>query len=186
MTKDRNCKERLRKQSGFTLIEALVVMIVGVVVLATAAAGMTKLFRASEISTEAQDITSMAASLKSLKSGTQGYVGLDTKMGVQMKIPPQNMLQDASTVKNVWGGAVEFGVANDTSGNVGQAFTIAYKAVPAEACGQLAQKLRGAGFQSISVGDGDKTVKLTPVSTLAEVSDACKGDTNTMTFTSDN
>ncbi|VVE75197.1 Major structural subunit of bundle-forming pilus [Pandoraea anapnoica] len=168
----------LKRQSGFTLIEALVVMIVGVVILAAAAAGIGKLFSTSDISTEANNITQMQANTKSVKNGGQGYKGLNNTIAQQYNIVPVNMAQDttAHTISNAWNGAVVFGTA---SGD--QAYTIVYNQVPTEACTQLAQKLSTAGWGSIDVGGK----KITSASSLADIGTACSAsNSNTMTFTS--
>jgi prepilin-type N-terminal cleavage/methylation domain-containing protein len=167
---------RSKRQAGFTLIEALVVMMVGVVVLAGAAAGIGKLFRSSEISAEASNITQMAASLRSMKNGSAGYTGLTNAVAVSYRAIPANMAQAADgTITNSWGGGVTI-----TAGSSNQSFSIAYANVPAEACQQLALRLRAAGWTSMSIG----TAAINGASTLAEIQAACVSETNTLTFVS--
>ncbi|MBB5390522.1 MULTISPECIES: type 4 pilus major pilin [unclassified Herbaspirillum] len=169
------------RQRGFTLIEALVVMIVGIVILAAAAAGIGKLFRSSEIATESGNITQIAASVRALKSGVDGYKGLDNALAIQYKAIPSNMAQDAKTgaILNVWTGQVDIKAsAND------QAFSITYPKVPEEACQQLLLKLRSGGWASVTTG-GEGGQAITPSSSLADVRKACASpDSNTLTFTS--
>ncbi|MGN6092931.1 MAG: type 4 pilus major pilin [Luteibacter jiangsuensis] len=173
-------KRRFDSQKGFTLIEALVVMIVGIVILAAAAAGIGKLFRTSEISTEAANVTQMAANLRSLKNGANGYTGLDTKLAIQYKAVPANMTQDATagTIFNSWNGAVTIGTTTSK-----QEYTIEYANVPDDACMQLVQKLANAGWSKVEAGG--KT--LTPTSSLSDIQAGCTDPTaNAITFTSAN
>ncbi len=173
-------KRRFDSQKGFTLIEALVVMIVGIVILAAAAAGIGKLFRTSEISTEAANVTQMAANLRSLKNGANGYSGLTTKLAIQYKAIPANMTQDAGagSVFNSWNGAVTIGTAATN-----QEYTISYAGVPDDACMQLAQKLANAGWSTVKAG----TKTLTPTSSLSDIQAGCTSPTaNTIVFTSAN
>ncbi|NID04703.1 type IV prepilin [Luteibacter jiangsuensis] len=154
-------------------------MIVGIVILAAAAAGIGKLFRTSEISTEAANITQMAANLRSLKNGANGYTGLDTKLAVQYKAVPANMSQtSAGVVKNSWNGDVTIG---ETTTH--QEYTIEYANVPDDACMQLVQKLANAGWSKVEAGG--KT--LTPTSSLSDIQAGCTDPTaNAITFTSAN
>ncbi|MBB5390527.1 MULTISPECIES: type 4 pilus major pilin [unclassified Herbaspirillum] len=176
-----DCGRDFERQRGFTLIEALVVMIVGIVILAAAAAGIGKLFRSSEISTEAQNITQIAASVRGLKSGVGGYKGLDNTLAIQYKAIPANMAQDADAgiILNVWTGKVAIKSLQDD-----QAFSITYPKVPEEACQQLLLKLRSGGWASVTSGEGGGKA-ITPSSSLSDIQAACTSpDSNTLTFTS--
>ncbi|WP_208456192.1 type 4 pilus major pilin [Burkholderia sp. BCC0044] len=171
---------RVDGQKGFTLIEALVVMIVGIVILAAAAAGIGKLFRSSEIATEAENITQMSATLKNLKNGANGYTGLSNALAVQYKAVPATMTtstgdKGATNLFNTWNGAV-----NITAANSNQAYQIEYQGVPAEACQQLALKLRNAGWASVKAG----TTDITSTTSLTDIGTACTGDSTTLTFVS--
>lgn len=154
------------KQSGFTLIEAMVVMIIGVMVLAGAATGINKLFVANNVSTEAQNIQTIAANMKMVASAEGGFSDIpDTKTAISLKIFPANMKQsdDTGKVKNVWGGAVTVTGVDDT-------YTLDYQSVPAEECVQIASKLRTAGWNSLKVGDGDE-IKVD--TSLSDIQKAC-------------
>ncbi|EKN6179073.1 prepilin-type N-terminal cleavage/methylation domain-containing protein, partial [Yersinia enterocolitica] len=170
------------KQSGFTLIEAMVVMIVGVMVLAGAAAGINKLFVANNVSTEAQNIQSIAANMKVVASSEGGFQDIaGNKEAISFKVFPTNMkINDATdSVRNVWGGEVK--VVGDTD-----KYTLTYPSVPTEECIQVASKLRNASWNSLAIGDGagaDQMVK--PTSTLTEIQTACNPagkDNVTLTF----
>jgi type II secretory pathway pseudopilin PulG len=170
---------RAEGQKGFTLIEALVVMIVGIVILAAAAAGIGKLFRSSEISTEAENITQMSANLRNLKSGANGYLRLSNAIAVQYKAVPATMTtstdKDGTKLFNTWNGPVDIKEANNA-----QSFQISYGKVPSEACQQLALKLRNAGWSSLTAG----SVQITPAAGLVDIGKACASDENTLVFVS--
>jgi type II secretory pathway pseudopilin PulG len=179
-----NSMSRHGGQKGFTLIEALVVMIVGIVILAAAAAGIGKLFRSSEISTEAENITQMSANLRNLKSGANGYLRLSNAIAVQYKAVPATMTvstvtqgdETTATIKNTWNGEVQI----SPKGSSNQSYSITYEKVPPEACQQLALKLRNGGWASLTAG----STQITPASTLAEIGKACSSDENILTFVS--
>lgn len=167
---ERGVGSTLKDQSGFTLIEALVVMVVGVAVLAGAAAGIGRLFAASNVATEAQNITLIAANIKGMKDGPQGYKALTMATAKAFKAIPENMTisgQDTEPkVTNLWNGDVTFASTNEA-----KSFMITYSGVPDDACKQLALKLKGGGWESLGVGDG-KTL-ITPSSDLGAINTAC-------------
>ncbi|NHB60902.1 type 4 pilus major pilin [Photorhabdus sp. RW14-46] len=188
MNKKVNVLRGAKRQLGFTLIEALVVMIVGIVILAAAAAGIGKLFRASEISTESSNITQMAANLKSIKNGAKGYDSLDNKIAINYKVVPTNMTQDGKSgiIFNSWNGKVTISPGDTTA----QTFKIEYQNVPDEACQQLSLKLRVAGWSKMTVGGGggkgqQSATEIKSDSTLAQIEAACNAnDENTVTLVS--
>jgi hypothetical protein len=202
---------RPARQTGFTLIEALVVMIVGIIVLAGAAAGIGKLFTQSGITTEAENITQSFAAVRALRNSA-GYADLDNMSVILLHALPASMTHTACTststggnvgattapecsITNSWGGSVAFAPANS-----GQAFAIEYTKVPEEACQQLAQKLPTMGWANIYVTASgttpiNKTVKPTftaPTSgdittaDRATIITACSGGGKTVTFVSAN
>ncbi|EAS0547727.1 prepilin-type N-terminal cleavage/methylation domain-containing protein [Salmonella enterica] len=166
-------KVKNEKQSGFTLIESMVVMIIGVMVLAGAATGINKLFVANNVSTEAQNIQTIAANMKMVASAEGGFADIsDTATAESLKIFPANMKQDgAGNVKNVWGGAVNVKGAADS-------YELVYNSVPAEECVQIASKLRTAGWNKLDVG-GTEIKAGTP---LSDIQKAC-GDSGNKVFT---
>lgn len=154
-------------QGGFTLIEAMVVMIVGVVVLAAAAAGIGKLFSTSNVSTEVGNITQMSANLQGLR-GPAGYKGLSNELAISYKAIPANMVVSPdSKITNAWNGDVTI-----TSVKEDQSYNIAYTKVPQDACQQIMTKLINAGWTEVKAG----TTPLSASSTLAEIKTACTPD----------
>ncbi|WP_321876063.1 type 4 pilus major pilin [Burkholderia cenocepacia] len=174
-------KNFYRDEAGFTLIEALVVMVVGVAVLAGAAAGIGRLFSASNVTTEAQNITMIAANVKGMKDGPNGYTALSNGTALKFKAIPENMTISGENITNLWNGAVTL-----TPTNSGKSFNIAYASVPADACKQIALKLKGGGWEKLAAGKkGDTEIK--PSAGLADIDAACAdkdGAGVTMTFTS--
>ena len=163
-------------QNGFTLIEALVVMIVGIVILAAAAAGIGKLYRASEIAEEASNITQMRAQLNELVKYGGSRDITTTALAIQFKIIPSNMTYQGGLVSNVWGGIVTITASQKKARNV----SIGYSGVPAEACQQLVLKLANTGWAYININD--ETIPSVPA--LKDIGARCaaKGDNNKLTF----
>ncbi|EHR5723645.1 type 4 pilus major pilin [Salmonella enterica] len=176
-------KEKRSNEDGFTLIEAMVVMIVGVMVLAGAAAGINKLFVANNVSTEAQNIQSIAANMKTVASSEGGYDSIaSNKEAIDLHVFPTNMKINGTDVRNVWGGSV-------TVAGTADSYTLTYPSVPAEECIQIASKLRNASWDSVATApdtasgsDAAANTGITPTTTLADIQTAC-GTKGKITFT---
>ncbi|EAO4079518.1 prepilin-type N-terminal cleavage/methylation domain-containing protein [Salmonella enterica subsp. enterica serovar Glostrup] len=176
-------KEKRSNEDGFTLIEAMVVMIVGVMVLAGAAAGINKLFVANNVSTEAQNIQSIAANMKTVASSEGGYDSIaSNKEAIDLHVFPTNMKINGTDVRNVWGGSV-------TVAGTADSYTLTYPSVPAEECIQIASKLRNASWDSVATApdtasgsDATANAGITPTTTLADIQTAC-GTKGKITFT---
>ncbi|WP_175885443.1 type 4 pilus major pilin [Burkholderia sp. BCC0044] len=169
---------RGKAQKGFTLIETLVVMIVGIVILAAAAAGIGKLFRASEITEEAANLVQLRTQLDSLNS-YGGYKGITNAVAIKFKAIPTNMSVKDNKISNIWGGDVVLGSAQS-----GRNVYIDYHKVPADACQQLVLKLANAGWAHININN--QTISATP--TLKDIGKRCEdgGDNNMVTFVTGN
>ncbi|EAA4188422.1 prepilin-type N-terminal cleavage/methylation domain-containing protein [Salmonella enterica subsp. enterica] len=167
-------EEKRSNEDGFTLIEAMVVMIVGVMVLAGAAAGINKLFVANNVSTEAQNIQSIAANMKTVASSEGGYDSIaGNKEAIDLHVFPTNMKVNGTDVRNVWGGSVTVAGTTDS-------YTLTYPSVPAEECIQIASKLRNASWDSVATApdtasgsDATANTGITPTTTLADIQTAC-------------
>ncbi|EBR7327571.1 prepilin-type N-terminal cleavage/methylation domain-containing protein [Salmonella enterica subsp. enterica serovar Ahuza] len=167
-------EEKRSNEDGFTLIEAMVVMIVGVMVLAGAAAGINKLFVANNVSTEAQNIQSIAANMKTVASSEGGYDSIaGNKEAIDLHVFPTNMKINGTDVRNVWGGSV-------TVVGTADSYTLTYPSVPAEECIQIASKLRNASWDSVATApdtasgsDATANPSITPTTTLADIQTAC-------------
>ncbi|EBW5295221.1 type IV prepilin [Salmonella enterica subsp. enterica serovar Newport] len=167
-------EEKKSNEDGFTLIEAMVVMIVGVMVLAGAAAGINKLFVANNVSTEAQNIQSIAANMKTVASSEGGYDSIaSNKEAIDLHVFPTNMKINGTDVRNVWGGSV-------TVAGTADSYTLTYPSVPAEECIQIASKLRNASWDSVATApdtasgsDATANTGITPTTTLADIQTAC-------------
>lgn len=136
-----------KHQQGFTALELIVVLIVGMAIIALAASKMDLLFSKANVFEEISNLNILHANLKSLKTSS-GYGDADTDLVPQListKGIPQNMSMVNKEPRNLWGGPVH--IKSTVAG-----FSIRYKNVPAEACVQLAtQSNRGGAFATVKV-----------------------------------
>ncbi len=168
-----------RRQAGFTLLEALVVMVVGVFISA-AAFGGNKLYTASRVSDEASNITQIATNLKPLKNDSRGYADLTVPLALSRNAVPLSMSQTSSTISSPWGSVTVGPVSVADSDH----HMIAYQNVPEEACQQLALKLRSGGWTTFTVNN-QVIGPSTPIDGAAgSIQSACANPSNTLVFTS--
>lgn len=166
-------------ESGFTLIEAMVVMIVGVLVLAAAAAGINRLFDMQRLAKAAENIEVVYTNMAAVGSSEKGFDGVkDNAAAIALGIYPQSMLvvtgdgkTKATTVQSAFGSEVNI---------VGTApsYTLTYNNVPATSCVKLLTKLRSSGWDSMATavgtgGDGTAVSNLSVNSSLADIAGAC-------------
>lgn len=157
-------------EKGFTLIEVMVVLVIGIIVIAVAAGGIGRAFASNEATTETRNINDLMANIQTLK-GSDGYSSVNMALLARVDgIPASLTNSDTGTdVLNSWSGAVT------VKGNA-NAFTISYAAVPEAACIQLATKTAEAGALIVHVGG-------TRVESAADASANCGATPNTMAFT---
>lgn len=128
-----------RNARGFTLIEIMVVLVIGIIVIAVAAAGIGRAFSSNEATTETRNINDLMANIQTLK-GQDGYTSVDMPLLARVDgIPPSLTNSDTGTdVRNSWNGTVSVEGDENT-------FTISYTGVPEAACIQVAAKIAEAG-----------------------------------------
>ncbi len=136
-----------KHQRGFTALELIVVLIVGMGIIALAASKMDLLFGKANVFEEISNLNILHANLKSLKTAS-GYGNVNTDLVQQLisiKGIPQNMSVVNKEPRNLWGGAVALK-------STGAGFSIKYENVPEQACIQLAtQANRGGAFATVKV-----------------------------------
>jgi len=151
-------------ERGFTLIESLVVTIVGIIILAASAAGVGKLTRDSNIATEMSNIAQIGANLRNIKGASDGYKNLNNELAKKFKVIPANMVGKDGAIVNAWGGEVIFGSRDGR-------YKMDYLGVPAGACEQFVLKLRKAGWLWFDVDEVSNMD--TKTLSLAEIAHMC-------------
>lgn len=170
---------RRHKQQGLTLIEALVWIILSILVIAGAAAGIAKAFGSNETRTEADHITNIIVSTKTLRSsGGYGTSGANLVPSlIATNSIPKTMPVIGGVPKNAWDGSV-------TVVSTGAGFTVTYPTVPQDACIELATKISRGGAVTTKIGTGTAIVGEVPTATATT---QCASPTaNSLVFTVNN
>lgn len=128
---------------GFTLTEVLAVLVVGVLVMAVVAAGISKAFGSNEIVAESRNIHDLLAASR----GTREPTGFPSDLLAVLEASGNlsGLSSDgAGNYFHTWNGPVT------VAGNTGS-FVITYGAVPYAACIKLAAKIAQAGAIAVQV-----------------------------------
>lgn len=120
---------RRRRQSGFTLVELIIVILIGGLILAGVAAGVSKAMSGQRANAEIAEIQNVSTSIKKIYSNKSSYSGITLTGLINMNaFPPERV--SGGAVYNRWGGAVTVVAAG--TGNVN--FTLTYPSVPTSEC----------------------------------------------------
>lgn len=167
-----------KKQGGFTAVELIVVLIVGLGIIALAAGNMDKLFGNSNVSEELSNINVIYANARSLKTSS-GYGAASTDLTSQLSAVngiPRNMAVTGGVIYNLWGGTVPVV-------STGAGFTITQNTVPMDACIKIATRVsKGGTFASIAInGNAAITGEVTTATATTQCNSAAA---NAIVFTS--
>jgi len=162
------------KQRGASAIELVVYLFVAMLILIAAMVWFNKLTTNANNQGELENVTSLLASTRTLKTSS-GYGAANTNLLpvlVKAEAVPDSMQKSGNTVFNVWGGAV-------TVVSTGTGYTLTYAGVPASNCTFLAAKSPKSTTSSLSINGGaGSTAEVT--STAADT--ACSAATNTLAW----
>lgn len=162
------------KNSGFTLLEILlvigVVAVFGVVVYAT----LDKVNSANAAKKEVDNLSILRAGIANGYSGQSGYPGLTALVTINGKFAPDSMVNAAGTgLINSWGGAITVTpVKFPSSATANNAFQIVYPLVPAKSCNKFVSDV-ASSFNRVTIGttvvkdDSVATTKNLDVAALA-------------------
>lgn len=168
-------KAGFRRQTGVTLVELLIGIVVIGLVIAGIMIAAQKVFVGNETNRAATSVATLASNVKGYYD-TPSYAGLTNTVVIDANLAPQNMVSGANLV-NEWGGTVT--VVPATLGAVANnAISITYTDIPTEACAKLSTQT-ATNFDQVSIDDGTTvTVVVTPANRVinrAAVAAACGG-----------
>ncbi len=168
----------MKKQDGFTAVELIVVLIVGLGIIALAAGKMDMLFGNSNVSEEVSNLNTLLANTRSLKTAS-GYGASGTDLTAQLVAVngvPRNMTVTSGVLYNLWGGKV-------LVASTGTGFAVTPQGVPQEACIKLATKISKVGiFSSITINANSAIASEIPTATAT--TQCSSASANAITFTS--
>lgn len=163
-------------QGGFSLIEALVVLVIGVIVLAAASGSIGGIFTAQDKSQEVSHVVSLLSNTKSLRSsGGYGVAGTDLVPPlIANKAVPTTMSVIAGKLTNAWGGTI---AVASTGGGI----SITESALPADACIEISTKISRGGAVTTKIGANAAVVgEVTQTDATTQCADPTS---NTVVFT---
>lgn len=166
-------------QAGFTAVEMIVVLVVGILLLAAGGATIGKMFDSTQNQQEISNLTQLIVNTKNLR-GSGGYGAATTDLVPSLIATngiPKTMPVVSGDPKNAWNGTI-------TVVSTGAGFTITTPSVPKAPCIELATKLSRGGALTTKVGT---TTAVVGEMATATATTNCASDTaNSLAFTVNN
>jgi prepilin-type N-terminal cleavage/methylation domain-containing protein len=160
-----------RKQSGITLIEVSIGLIIAAIVAAAAFIAFQNNARRTEVQDNIKQLTEIITETKQKVGISTGYTGLDTDAGLRLALLPAN--SDGTLAKNSYNGAGAIAL----TGTADDAATLSWPDVPADQCGDIA--LNVAPQATSVTGLGEAVPVVNGAISAADLVDICNDEEDT-------
>ncbi len=172
-----------KSQSGLTLVETLIAVVIGIIILAGAFIVAGQVLTNNRLSNTETDIASLESGIKQLYSGQGSYNGLVNSIAQNAGIFPESMIGTGTPV-DAWQGAVTLEPGTSISAAFGGDFAIQFAAVSQSACIKLATFQYGS-WPEFSINGTALYAPGNPIAagsspTTLAASDCTAGDSNTL------
>ena len=164
-------KKALKNQEGFTFVEMMGVIVVMLIGIGVAVAGVNSLMGSSKLSNAQSEITTIIMKTKQAFANSPTTTGLTNVVAESLGIYPDNI---KISKQNPWGGAYTLAAAT-----VPTRFLLTVAGIPQDRCSGLALFQKG-GFESIKI---NATVLNQDTATAVTAATACSLDSNTIEYT---
>ena len=175
-----------KKCKGFSLLEILLVLAIAAALVIGAFIIYPKIQASARVDTEAKNLATITAGIKSLFGSQATYIGLSLDSANNAQIFPDNMVLSSTRARyNAWRGEGSLSAEQDGPSNVmGNSFSITYKGVPAEECSKLVSSVAGYFYiikvATTVVKPADGTLDIDSLTTQCKT----RGNNNTLVFIS--
>jgi len=168
-----------KKQTGYTLIEIMVAMVVVSMIVGGSLMGFKMLKTGANVDREAKKVSLIQTSLVKYTTNTVDTLGIDTSTAIDLKAVPDDTILGGNKITNRFGG--ETTIAPDTLTNANDAINITNNGMNKEQCIEYG-KTGGASYEVIKANG--TTVKARTESKVNEtIKAACVvGTANAVSF----
>ena len=156
-----------------TLLETLGAILVGLIVLAGAALGLSGAFSSSKLGETEQNLVTLRMQVQHMFSGSADYSGLDNALALKAGVVPKSFIK-GEYLKNAFGGDITLAPVTADA-----AFSIELTTIPQEECTKLA-KFQTDAWLAVDV-NGHAVDRLSD-SIVTDIVSYC-ADTNNILFT---
>ena len=143
-----------RRQSGFGLLEIILVIALVVVAASLAFVIFSSANPSAQSNTEATKLTTLASSIKGVYGINHDYSGVSNTTVIRGHMVPNDMTPAGNTtdINSLWG-AVEV-TPTSINGNANRGFQVVYRAVPVDACLKFVLGVAPYFPEGVAVGTG--------------------------------
>lgn len=169
-----------RAIGGFTLIELVVVLVLGIILVVVGAVGVARALESSKVRTEARNLNELIAATQSLRSPSGYPSGMISLLRQMRKLPPAFADLGGNTLVNSWGGSLTL----EPAGYGG--FQIDLTKLPEGPCVHLAASMATGNHIGVQVS-GTPLVTSSMDEVVNAAGDLCvSGTTNTLSLIHNN
>lgn len=167
-------KTAKKSERGFTVLEIMIVVVVGLLLLSTSGKWAPMLFGGSKLGSAQQDLGALRINIQKTYLDLRTYSSISNdELIASVAVPPNMLNADKTAIVNAWNGDVTVSPADG-----GRSFTIELALIPQAECVKLAA-FQFDTWESVSV-NGTELAEGTLVTT-----DQCTDvNSNTITYTS--
>lgn len=187
----RNIPAIAKAQSGFTLMELIIVVAIGFGIVFFAMTKIPQLMANSRASGEISELPGIAAEMQRIAANRPNWSTFTLDSMIRNNAFPDNRVtiptSGASTAQNRWGGSISFATATIT--NTGDIARITYTAIPERECktvvlgvAQVFRRVYVDGANTATAGAGTIVKADGAAVNEAAVGTACSGEVNAVTF----
>jgi len=171
MKKGMVTKNVLSNENGFTFVEMMGVIVVMLIGIGVAVAGVNSLMGSSKLANAQTEITTVVMKTKQAFANSPTTTGLTNTVAESLGIFPDNI---KANKQNPWGGDYTLAPATDPT-----RFTLTVGGVPQDRCSGLALFQKG-GFEEVKINDD---VLTQATATAVSAATACTLASNTLIYT---
>ncbi|MCT4625662.1 type 4 pilus major pilin [Halodesulfovibrio sp.] len=168
-----NYEDLQRRQGGWTMVEIVIALIIGLVALASIGLGVASALENMKIGDTESEISTLRMQTKQLYKSSPDYTGLNNAIAEKAGVIPDSMLK-SNGIRNSWNGNVSVVTGDDPN-----TFVLTLEAIPLNACVKLATFQNGS-WKEVSVNGSS----ISQDNIVSEAAGQCD-DENTLAFTSD-
>lgn len=131
---------------GFTLMEVMVTLVLGVIVIVVGSVGVGQALEATKVRSEVKNLNELLSAAQGLRSPAGYPAGMISLLRGMKQLPPAFADPGGDTLVNAWGGDIELTSTSHAT------LVLTIDGLPGGACARLARRFVGSDRVQVRVG----------------------------------